>query len=170
MISTYRFRPHPDRNPDRIRTDVGQVFSRSSQFMYPIYPCMSVDPGAVRLQGFQGPCLAPAPEGLQAPILLCPCLVLITLFTMIELLFILYISARGTTAMCGIIASLDVEWMIYLNCQTKPSDHQLSEAEAKGPGPGRDGVRGAEQPATTSAEAKVHPSSPLEGGGAKSEL
>ena len=33
--------------------------------------------------------------------------------------------------MCGIIASLDVEWMIYLNCQTKPSDHQLSEA--KGP-------------------------------------
>ena len=92
---------------------------------------MSVDPGAVRLQGFQGPCLAPAPEGLQAPILLCPCLVLITLFTMIELLFILYISARGTTAMCGIIASLDVEWMIYLNCQTKPSDHQLSEA--KGP-------------------------------------
>ena len=33
--------------------------------------------------------------------------------------------------MCGIIASLDVEWMIYLNCQTKPSDHRLSEA--KGP-------------------------------------
>ena len=33
--------------------------------------------------------------------------------------------------MFRIIASLDVEWMIYLNCQTKPSDHQLSEA--KGP-------------------------------------
>lgn len=40
---------------------------------------------------------------------------------------------------------------------------------AKGPGPGRDGVHGAEQAATTSAEAKVHPGSPL-GGGAKSEL
>ena len=72
--------------------------------------------------------------------------------------------------MCKSNAGLDVEEMIYLNCQTEPSDHQLSEAEAKGPGPGRDGVRGAEQPATTSAEAKVHPSSPLEGGGAKSEL
>ena len=72
--------------------------------------------------------------------------------------------------MCKSNAGLDVEEMIYLNCQTKPSDHQLSEAEAKGPGPGRDGVRGAEQPATISAKAKVHPSSPLEGGGAKSEL
>ena len=89
----------------------------------------------MRLQGFQGPCLAPAPEGLQSPILLCPCLVLITLFRMVELLFIhvcLYICKRNHAAvMCGIIASLDVEWMIYLNCQTKPSDHQLSEA--KGP-------------------------------------
>ena len=32
---------------------------------------------------------------------------------------------------CGITAGLDVEGMIYLNWQTKPSDHQLSEA--KGP-------------------------------------
>ena len=72
--------------------------------------------------------------------------------------------------MCKSNAGPVVEGIIYLNCQTEPSDHRLSEAEAKGPGPGRDGVRGAEQPATTSAEAKVHPSSPLEGGGAKSEL
>ena len=32
---------------------------------------------------------------------------------------------------CGITAGLDVEGMIYLNWQTKPPDHQLSEA--KGP-------------------------------------
>ena len=30
---------------------------------------------------------------------------------------------------CGITAGLDVEGMIYLNWQTKPSDHQLSEAK-----------------------------------------
>ena len=69
--------------------------------------------------------------------------------------------------MSGSLAGLDVEGMIYLNLrlanQTLPN-HQLSEAVACGPG--RDGVRGAEQPATTAA--KVHPS-PREGG-VKSEL
>ena len=56
---------------------------------------------------------------------------------MVELLFILqyctvHVCERNDVAvMCGIIASLDVEWMIYLNCQTKPSDHRLTEA--KGP-------------------------------------
>ena len=75
--------------------------------------------------------------------------------------------------MCGSLAGRDVEGMIYLNWQTKPNqtlpNHQLPEAAVAcgACGPGRDGVRGAEQAATTSA-AKVHPS-PREGG-AKSEL
>ena len=56
---------------------------------------------------------------------------------MVGLLFMLYAHIcmmNHAVVMCGSIAKLDVEWMIYLNWQTKPSDHQLSEAVAKGPG------------------------------------
>ena len=36
-------------------------------FAFIMDPCLSVDPWAVRLQGFQGPCPAPAPEGSRPP-------------------------------------------------------------------------------------------------------
>ena len=82
----------------------------------------------------QGPCLNPACLGLQASSILNTISGPSLAWTFLHI-YAHFCKASHAAVMCGSIARFDVEGMIYLNWQTRPSDHQLSEeAVAKGPG------------------------------------